>query len=161
VVTRYRSDRCQVSIARRWHLALCQHLLLITFQPRTYNYGIHRVGNHWAPCCQLDVWLVMYFWGIMDQAPYIKQSCVQWFTSLWTICQHKASCHLASDTWHQLLLFQDTRLWTRCDKFLYISHDYNEVRCVYHLLPCAMYTPNSEQSTWYQNVCHPTFLYSL
>jgi len=30
---------------------------------------------------------------------------------------------------------------------------------VYHLLQCAMYTPNSEQSTCYQSVCHLIFVF--
>ena len=100
VAPKYRSDMCQVSIGRSWQLALCQNLLLITFQPRTHNYGVHKDGNYWASYCQLDMWLVMYVWDIMDKPLCSQQSCAQWFSSLWTLCQPRASCHLPSDTWH-------------------------------------------------------------
>ena len=57
---KFRSDRCKISIGRSWQLALCQNLLLVTFQPRTYNYGVHKDGNYWAPYCWLEMWLVLY-----------------------------------------------------------------------------------------------------
>jgi hypothetical protein len=41
----------------------------MTFQPRTCNCGVNRDGNHWAPYCQLDVWLIMNVWDFMDQTP--------------------------------------------------------------------------------------------
>jgi len=115
--------------------------------------GVHRDGNHWAPYWQLDVWLVMYVWDVTDQPPHSQQSCAQWFSSLWP-------CHLASDTWHQQLLCQDTSLESRYVKFLNISGDCVEVWYVPSATICHVYTKVSRR--YLVSKClSPNFLYSF
>ena len=119
----------------------------------------------------------IFFWGSTGMeitGPHTANWTCDWLCTsgtLWTNLptvnslvpsdfHHFWPCHLASDTWHQQLLCQDTSLESRCVKCLNISSDYVEVWYVTSATMCHVYTKVSRR--YLASKClSPNFLYSF
>jgi hypothetical protein len=123
LVSQWRKNQCQVSFAtRRWQLESCWRQLHFNCQLGA-SQGIQRDGNHWAPCCQLNLWLVILLHlGGYGHPPTIPVLCPETSTSLDCFrSTHQATDLLQMqrwstlstpvwDTWHQFMVCWDTSL---------------------------------------------------
>jgi len=142
LVSWHTENWCNSSVLRRWQLPLHQHLLKITWQPKSTQM-VHMYKNHWQPQCQLDLWSIVVlrlgnYWPCSPQSQFRAQ----WLRSLWTPYQ--------APGWQVLVVPQ-------CKKCSYCWRPHR------HLIstacyPCAMYTCKSEQNSQCHSACYLTSL---
>jgi hypothetical protein len=83
IVSWHRSNRCQVSVARRWRFASHQLLMQISCKCAAFS-NVQRVWNHWAPYYQLDLWLVTTLCQVLTHLSFSPRFMPKWFPSFWT-----------------------------------------------------------------------------